>query len=111
MTLEVKEALQFTQQQIAEDIDELAGAITSNSPEALRYYLEGRKSFKMDMDMKKSIEYMKKAIEIDPNFAMAYRSLGASYSNIPGYGKEMGEALNKALELSENVSERERLLI
>jgi serine/threonine protein kinase/tetratricopeptide (TPR) repeat protein len=110
MTLEIKKALQFSQQQITGDIDHLVGAITSNSPEALKYYLEGRKYAKIELNWKKSIECMKKAIAIDPNFAMAYRSMAASYSNI-GYWKEVREARVKALELSENVSEREKLLI
>lgn len=53
---------------------------------------------------------MKKAIAIDPNFAMAYRSMGAAYGNMQ-YSRERREALDKALELSENLPFRERLLI
>ncbi len=109
MTLDVKDALQFTQEQISADIDEQAGAITSNSPEALKYYLEGRK-YHQNLDMKKAIECMKRAIAIDPNFAMAYRSMGSAYGNMR-YSREWREAMDKALELSEHVSLRERLLI
>jgi tetratricopeptide (TPR) repeat protein len=109
MTLDVKASLPFTQEQISADIDSYIGNITTDSPEALKYYIEGRKHH-IDLDMKRAIESMKKAIEIDPDFAMAYRSLGSAYGNM-GYTREGREAMAKALELSENVSERERLLI
>jgi tetratricopeptide (TPR) repeat protein len=71
--------------------------------------LEGRKYLDAG-DNRKSIECMKKAIAIDPGFAMAYRSMAASYGNMD-YWKEVSEAQNKARELSDRVSLREKLLI
>jgi eukaryotic-like serine/threonine-protein kinase len=57
-----------------------------------------------------AIPLFKRAIELDPNFALAYSDLGTVYCNI-------GEALlctgsvDKAHQLRERVSERERMLI
>jgi len=109
LTRIIKENLNIPEEQIADDIDRDLGKITTNSPEAFRYYSEGRK-YILKGDDRKSIEIMKKAVEIDPEFAMAYRSLAASYGNL-GLGKEWRESLDRALELSDRVSIRERYLI
>lgn len=53
---------------------------------------------------------MEKALAIDPEFAMAYRSMAMSYKNL-GYYSEEKKCLQKALELSNRISERERYLI
>ena len=53
---------------------------------------------------------MKRAIELDPNFALAYASLGGSYSNLnqPSLAREN---FQKAYELRDRVTQRERFLI
>jgi tetratricopeptide (TPR) repeat protein len=55
-----------------------------------------------------AIPYFKHAIELDPNFAAAYQALGISYSNLrePGLANEN---LQKAYDLRDKVSEREKL--
>jgi tetratricopeptide (TPR) repeat protein len=53
---------------------------------------------------------MKKALTLDPEFAMAYRSLAVSYSNL-SLTKNARESADKAFELSDRVSIRERYLI
>jgi tetratricopeptide (TPR) repeat protein len=53
---------------------------------------------------------MQKALKIDPEFAMAHRSVAMSYSNI-GMVPAMKKALEKAFELRHRVSERERYII
>ena len=53
---------------------------------------------------------MEKALAIDPNFAMAYRSLAMSYGNL-GFTPQLKEYMQKALELSDRFSERERYFI
>jgi len=109
LTRIIKENLNIPEEQIADDIDRDLGKITASSAEAFRYYSEGRK-YILKGDDRKSIEIMKKAVEIDPEFAMAYRSLAAAYGNL-GLGKEWRESLDRALELSDRVSIRERYLI
>jgi len=109
LTKKIKTNLHLSQETIASDIDEDVGTITTTSPEAYKYYSEGRK-FHFSGDYRQSIPFMQKAIEIDPGFAMAYRSLAMSYSNL-GYEAEKEKYLRKAFELTDRLSERERYLI
>jgi tetratricopeptide (TPR) repeat protein len=53
---------------------------------------------------------MQKALEIDPDFAMAWRSVSVSYSNM-GVRPARLEAIRKAFALKDRVSERERYII
>jgi tetratricopeptide (TPR) repeat protein len=57
-----------------------------------------------------SITYYKRAIELDSNFAMAYASLGAAYVTL-GNETQGNAAITRAFQLSDKVSERERLYI
>ncbi len=57
-----------------------------------------------------AIPFLKRAIELDPNFARAYAALGVVYYNI-GETKLAVENFNKAYELRNRVSPRERLQI
>ena len=54
---------------------------TTSSLEALKVFSQGvnLKEFKGDAD---AIPFYKRAIELDPNFALAYANLGVSYSNM-----------------------------
>jgi serine/threonine protein kinase/Tfp pilus assembly protein PilF len=109
LTRKVKEDLKLTKAEIAGDIDVELGKITTTSSEAFLLYVEGRE-YHHKKDHAKSIELMKRAVAIDPGFAMAYRSMAMSYGNsyLPG---EADKWMRKALELSDRVSEKERLLI
>jgi tetratricopeptide (TPR) repeat protein len=57
-----------------------------------------------------SIPYVKRALELDPNFALAYAELGADYMNV-GEAKLGAENIKKAYELREGTSQRERFYI
>ncbi|MFQ5817461.1 MAG: protein kinase [Terriglobia bacterium] len=57
-----------------------------------------------------SIPFFKRAIELDPNFALAYARLGTVYGNL-GEGELATEYRKKAFELRERVSELERFYI
>ncbi len=59
---------------------------------------------------RESIPYYERAIELDPNFAQAYRRLGVVSANT-GEGEKFRENITKAFELRNRVSERERLAI
>ncbi len=82
---------------------------TTISMEAYRYYLRAiEESDKMyDEDARKSLE---KAVELDPEFAMAYYMLANVQSNL-GNIRARGEALQKAKALAHKVTEKERLYI
>ena len=109
LTRQVKEGLNLTAAQIFGDIEKEAGKITTSSPEALKYYIEGRRFHNENKD-DQAIAYMEKAVDIDPEFAMAYRSLAMSYIN-SGHTAEARKFLKKALELGAHLPENEKLLI
>jgi serine/threonine protein kinase/Tfp pilus assembly protein PilF len=109
LTRKIKTNLKLSAEEISGDIDRDVGKITTSSPEAYRYYIEGR-DYHNTGEARKSIASMEKAVAIDPEFAMAYRSMAMSYSNY-GYASEMKKYLRKAFELKDRLSDRERLLI
>jgi len=106
---QVKEGLNLTSAQISNDIEIDAGKITTSSPEALKYYVEGRRLHAKG-EIEQSIAYMENAVEIDPEFAMAYRSMAVSHYNL-GHDADFRKYFKKALDLSARLPENERLLI
>jgi tetratricopeptide (TPR) repeat protein len=56
------------------------------------------------------IPLLQRAIELDPNFALAYARLGAIYSNL-GESDRSLDSFKKAFDLRERVSEREKFYI
>jgi eukaryotic-like serine/threonine-protein kinase len=78
------------------------------SLEALQAYSLGKLVEKGDYAA--AVPLFQRAIRLDPNFAMAYASLGVDYSNL-GETRLASENTEKAYELREGVSERERLTI
>ncbi len=109
LTRKIKEDLKLTSTQIASDLDKEVGKITTSSPEAYKFYAEGRTYHNL-LEYERSIESMEKAIALDPEFAMAYRSLSVSHTNLGKY-MEANKYIQKALELSDRLTERERLMI
>jgi tetratricopeptide (TPR) repeat protein len=109
LTKKIKLDFQFPEELIAKDIDKEIGQITTSSPEAYKYYCVGVK-FHLNGDYRKSIQYLEKAIKIDPFFAMAYAAIAADYYNM-GYEAEHKKYIKKALDLSDRVSDRERYTI
>ncbi len=105
LTRRIKENFEIPDEVIASDLDRQVGQITTSSPEALRYYTEGV-DYTRQPDYGKAIESLQRAIDIDPEFAMAHEAMATAYSNL-GYTSESNEYLKRAFELSDRVSERE----
>jgi DNA-binding winged helix-turn-helix (wHTH) protein/tetratricopeptide (TPR) repeat protein len=82
---------------------------TTPSLEALKAYSLGRKVF-FAKGNTAAVPFLKRAVELDPNFAIAYRALAAVYGNL-GEPERMAENIRKAYELRGQVSERERFYI
>jgi len=82
---------------------------TTSSLEALKAFTLGDEKHAAGDDLA-SIPFYKQAIELDPNFAMAYARLGAVYNNYGQLGASE-ECRKKAFELKDRASERERLYI
>jgi serine/threonine protein kinase/tetratricopeptide (TPR) repeat protein len=82
---------------------------TTSSLEALKEFSLGQ-GFHNHLEESSAVPELKHAIEIDPNFAMAYAVLGVVNSNV-GNGKAAVQYLTKAYELRERASEPEKLYI
>ena len=82
---------------------------TTSSLEALKAFSLGQAEHQKLAD-DKALPHLKRAIELDPNFAMAYATLGVAYSNL-GEREQASDYLKKAFELKERASEREKLYI
>jgi serine/threonine protein kinase/tetratricopeptide (TPR) repeat protein len=76
---------------------------------ALQAYSAGLKAWE-DRGNEAAIPFYKRAIELDPSFAMAYAHLGQAYANL-GVENLSIENSNKAFKLRDRVSERERFYI
>ena len=91
-------------------LDTPMGQATTPSLEAFRAYALGDVEHEKGLDLPQAEGHYKQAIELDPNFAMAWARLGVVYSNAGQHGRSL-PAFQKAYDLSKNVSERERLYI
>jgi len=83
---------------------------TTTSMEAYNYFIKGREDF-YDQYIKDAIIRLEKAVELDPNFAMAHLYLGYTYYNLANDRKKGFEFYEKAKALSEKATEKEGLLI
>ena len=82
---------------------------TTSSLEALKAYSLGLKAWR-EKGAAAALPYNQRAIELDPNFAMAYRSVGGEYLTL-GQIERGREYMSKAFQLREHASEREKLTI
>ncbi|MBV8674422.1 MAG: protein kinase, partial [Acidobacteriaceae bacterium] len=85
-------------------------------PEATTSSLDALQAFSTGLRIDRTkgpaaaIEYHQHAIQLDPNFALAYRYLAGDYYNLAELGRAR-EYFTKAFELRAHASEREKLLI
>jgi tetratricopeptide (TPR) repeat protein len=86
------------------------GQATTPSLEAFRAFALGDEAHQKALDIPEAEGHYKRAIELDPNFAMAYARLGVVYEN-SGEVAKAKPYYSKAYELSAHVSESERLYI
>jgi eukaryotic-like serine/threonine-protein kinase len=91
-------------------LDTPFGQATTGSLEAFRAYALGDKAHEKALNIPEAEGHYLRAVELDPNFAMAYARLGVVYVN-SGQWSKANRYFAKAYALSKNVSERERLYI
>ena len=82
---------------------------TTSSLEALKAYSLGEKTAN-EKDIAALLPYHQRAIELDPNFSMDYKSLGDDYFAL-GEPTRASDYYTKAFQLREHASEHERLAI
>jgi eukaryotic-like serine/threonine-protein kinase len=85
--------------------------VTTPSLEAMQAYSLGNQAWVIKGDDSSAISLFQRAVNLDPNFAMAYARLATAYSN-QGQTGRVAENMRKAYELREQrVSEREKFYI
>ena len=109
LSAEIKEELSLPERAKREP-DKPVADVTTHSPEAYRYYLEG-----LDYNSKyywaEAKKSYKKALEFDSTFAMAYYRLGC-YSVFSGrVSSEDKKLIAKAVQYSDKVSQKEKWYI
>jgi len=109
LTMKIKESFNLSEEEIAGDIDMEVGKITTTYPQAYRYFSEAEKCY-FQGDYRKAILIGEKAIEIDPEFAMAYYGLAWCYWTMK-YNAEARKYFLLAMKFMDRISERERLRI
>jgi len=109
MADQVKRDLGLTRTTQSGDFDATAVPVTTSSLEAFRLYNEGRR-LHVTGDYAKSARIMRRALDCDPEFALAWRSLAASLGS-QGADAAAMDCLRKALDFSRNASMQERFFI
>ena len=84
--------------------------VTTSSLEALKAFSLAKEKATFENNQNEAIPLYKRAVELDPNFAVAYAELSVSY-RLSGQPELATEPARKAFELRERAGERERLLI
>ena len=82
---------------------------TTASIEALKAFSEATRVRSQGHELEAAVLY-ERAVQLDPNFAMAYARAAAIYGNLADYPKAAAAA-TRAYELRDRVSERERFYI
>jgi len=82
---------------------------TTSSLEALQEFSLGQAAH-LKTDDDNAVPHLKRAVELDPNFAMAVATLGVAYGNLDQIALNQ-QYLQKAFELKDRASERERFYI
>ena len=87
----------------------------TDNNEAYQLYLKGRYHFarRTKVDMERSVELLRQATELDPNFALAYVGIAESYTSMPSYpyispqeaSPKARAAIDKALALDPELPE------
>lgn len=111
--------------ELSDQEEEILGKRPTESAEAYEEYLRGRDNFGRfifrtvaNEDCEAAIANFRLAVELDPEFAMAYSGLGACYANriFKGMGeaeeyKLAEDAFKKATDIDPNVSEARVLMV
>ncbi len=82
---------------------------TTSSLEALKAYAQGQAARDRGND-RAAIPFFQRAVELDPNFALAWARLGTVYSN-SGEAAKSSECYRKAFALRDRVSEPEKFYL
>ncbi|MCK7476818.1 MAG: tetratricopeptide repeat protein [Candidatus Moduliflexus flocculans] len=106
---QVKRDLGLTRTTQSDDFDAIGVPVTAASLEAFRLYNEGRR-LHVAGTYAESARVMRRALDLDPEFALAWRSLAVSLAS-QGEDQAATGCFLKALEASRNATTQERFFI
>jgi len=84
--------------------------VTTSSLEALRKYAEANRASDLAGDYQKTEKLLRDAVALDSNFAMAYRKLGVTLSNLGMPRAQVDSALGRAYALRDRLPDKEKYL-
>jgi tetratricopeptide (TPR) repeat protein len=90
--------------------DEPLERVTTANLRALRKYSQAVRALDSQGDVPRGLSLLEEAVALDPEFAMAWRKLGVQLSNQFENRKRVVEALTKAFDHRDRLTERERYL-
>lgn len=106
LTPKIKEALQFSPESIAGDIDTALRDVTTSSREALRLYIEADKLYASGR-FTESNARLEQATALDSEFAMAYARMSVNYGHLRELENDR-RYMQKALAFKARLTPRER---
>lgn len=84
--------------------------VTTTDLEALRKYTEAVRAIETEGNQERGIALLEEAVDLDPDFAMAWRKLGTELNNRREDRARTVEALTRAFELKDRLTRREEYL-
>jgi tetratricopeptide (TPR) repeat protein len=109
LTRRIKSQFDMPEVMIAADVDADLSDVTTDSVEAYRNYAEGIMMHEQ-LRTAEAIPLLERAIEIDPNFAMALAKLATAYNNV-GNAEMSRRYSQRAMDNLDRVNDRERYYI
>jgi serine/threonine protein kinase len=109
ITLWIKSKLNIGSAEISADSDKDIQDIFTDSPEALKLYIQGKQSYYL-WDLQESNKILEKALKIDKEFALAYRQISENYHYL-GMIDQAKQYAKSALSMKDKVSLRDRYLL
>jgi len=98
----------------AEEAEALARSPTDN-PAAYRLYMQGRYFWnqRTEENLRRSVDFYRRAVDMDPDYALAWSGLGDAYLMLYGWGFESPQeiaplvlaAVNRSIELDSTLAE------
>jgi tetratricopeptide (TPR) repeat protein len=90
--------------------DEPLERVTTSNLEALRKYSQAVRALEAQGNPQRALALLDEAVTLEPEFAMAWRKLGVQLGNQGESRERVVEALTKAFEYRDRLTERERYL-
>jgi tetratricopeptide (TPR) repeat protein len=109
LSREVKVAAKLAPRAVSHDLDRPVAEVSTASPEAFKLYSRGYRLGGRG-ELEESFSFLQKAVDIDPEFGLAYKALYGASRNA-GRREDQAKYAETAIRNSHRLSERELLLL